>query len=99
MVSACLSGTWGKDCKRDCNCRDSDTVCNVTAGCEKCPAGFEGGDCHADIDECAGDDNPCDEHAKCTNTIGTFKCMCQAGFTQFNATVCQGTSVNYTYLI
>ncbi|KAI0225835.1 Mucin-like protein [Lamellibrachia satsuma] len=85
----CLSGTWGKDCKRDCNCRDSDTVCNVTTGCEECPAGFKGGDCHTDIDECAGDDNPCAEHANCTNTIGTFKCMCQAGFTQFNATVCQ----------
>ncbi|KAI0238816.1 hypothetical protein LSAT2_010422 [Lamellibrachia satsuma] len=85
----CLSGTWGEDCKRLCNCRESDTVCNVTAGCEECAAGFTGGDCHEDIDECAGDEHRCDEHANCTNTVGTFKCTCHVGFTQFNATVCQ----------
>ena len=90
-VAACLSGTWGKDCQRDCNCRDSDTVCNVTTGCEECPTGFSGGDCHDDINECDGEDSPCDEHANCTNTVGTFKCSCHVGYTQFNATVCQGT--------
>ncbi|KAK2190852.1 hypothetical protein NP493_66g04024 [Ridgeia piscesae] len=92
----CLSGTWGKDCQRDCNCRDSDTVCKVTTGCEECPAGFSGGDCHDDINECDNRDNPCDEHANCTNTVGTFKCSCHVGFTQFNATVCQGTSRSTT---
>ncbi|KAI0207726.1 hypothetical protein LSAT2_007708 [Lamellibrachia satsuma] len=83
----CPSGTWGKDCLRDCNCRDSDTNCNVTNGCAECPAGFKGGDCHDDIDECAN--SPCDEHATCNNTVGTFKCICQAGFTQYNDTTCQ----------
>ncbi|KAK2165458.1 hypothetical protein NP493_1364g00006, partial [Ridgeia piscesae] len=83
----CLSGTWGKDCQRDCNCRDFNTDCNETTGCEECPEGFKGGDCHDDIDECSSD--PCDKHAHCNNTIGTFKCICAAGFTQFNTTVCQ----------
>ncbi|KAK2175060.1 hypothetical protein NP493_751g01036 [Ridgeia piscesae] len=86
---ACPTGTWGKDCLRDCNCRDSDTACNETTGCAECPGGFTGGDCHEDIDECTVND-PCDGHSTCSNTIGTFKCVCHAGYTQYNATVCQG---------
>ncbi|KAK2171616.1 hypothetical protein NP493_1050g00004 [Ridgeia piscesae] len=84
----CPSGTWGKNCQRDCNCRDINTVCNETTGCAECPEGFRGGDCHEDIDECVTSD-PCDKHANCSNTVGTFKCICAAGFTQFNATACQ----------
>jgi len=81
---------WGQDCLRDCECRDIDTECNVTTGCAECPDGFQGGDCREDIDECTVN-NPCDEHANCNNTIGTFKCVCHAGYTQYNATVCEGT--------
>ncbi|KAK2162840.1 hypothetical protein NP493_1501g01086 [Ridgeia piscesae] len=84
----CPSGTWGKDCLRDCNCRDSDTACNVKTGCAECPDGFTGGDCRKDINECNVND-PCDGHSTCSNTIGTFKCVCHAGYTQYNATVCQ----------
>ncbi|KAK2161636.1 hypothetical protein NP493_1568g00016 [Ridgeia piscesae] len=85
----CPSGTWGKDCLHDCSCRDSDTECNVTTGCAECPAGFQGADCHEDIDECT-DNNPCGDNANCTNTVGTFKCVCSGGFTQYNATTCHG---------
>ena len=89
MVAACPSGTWGKDCQRDCSCLDINTECNETTGCAECPEGYTGGDCHDDIDECVTSD-PCDKHANCSNTMGTFKCICDAGFTQFNATACQG---------
>ncbi|KAK2152978.1 hypothetical protein NP493_2378g00005 [Ridgeia piscesae] len=84
----CPRGMWGQDCLRDCECRDIDTECNVTTGCAECPDGFQGGDCREDIDECTVN-NPCDEHANCNNTIGTFKCVCHAGYTQYNATVCE----------
>ncbi|XP_035688794.1 fibrillin-1-like [Branchiostoma floridae] len=35
--------------------------------------------CEKDVDECA--DNPCDEHAVCTNTKGSFTCTCDDGYT------------------
>ncbi|KAK2181410.1 hypothetical protein NP493_400g02032 [Ridgeia piscesae] len=94
----CPSGTWGKDCQGDCSCLDINTECNETTGCAECPEGYTGGDCHDDIDECVTSD-PCDKHATCSNTIGTFKCICDAGFTQYNATVCQGTHMLYTVMV
>ena len=99
-IAACPSGTWGRDCQRDCSCRDINTVCNETTGCAECPEGFKGGDCHEDIDECVTSD-PCDKHANCSNTVGTFKCICAAGFTLVNTTACQGTfrynlGINFT---
>ncbi|KAK2178081.1 hypothetical protein NP493_563g01009 [Ridgeia piscesae] len=89
ICKPCPSGTWGKGCLRDCSCRDSDTECNATTGCAECPAGFEGADCQEDIDECT-ENNPCGDNANCINTVGTFKCVCSAGFTQYNATTCHG---------
>ncbi|KAK2181108.1 hypothetical protein NP493_410g01020 [Ridgeia piscesae] len=85
---SCPSGTWGKDCLRECSCRDSDTECNVTTGCDKCPDGFMGPDCHVDVDECR-DNSTCDSQATCSNTVGTYKCVCHSGFTQYNTTTCQ----------
>ncbi|KAI0208521.1 hypothetical protein LSAT2_006799 [Lamellibrachia satsuma] len=87
VCQTCPSGTWGKDCLRDCNCRDSDTKCNETTGCAECPDGFKGPDCQDDIDECLN--STCDNQATCSNSIGTFKCVCDSGFTQYNATSCQ----------
>ncbi|KAK2151947.1 hypothetical protein NP493_2549g00003, partial [Ridgeia piscesae] len=68
----CPSGYWGKDCLRDCSCREMVTVCNETSGCADCPDGFKGGDCQDDINEC--NNNPCDEHANCTNTFDIDEC-------------------------
>lgn len=33
-----------------------------------------------DVDECA-EGNRCDPNAACTNTIGSFFCTCESGFT------------------
>ena len=37
---------------------------------------------HADIDECEVDDlNNCHENAQCTDTVGSYTCSCNPGYT------------------
>ena len=43
-----------------------------------------------DIDECTAESSPCDENANCTNTVGSYNCICKQGFSG-NGTICQGT--------
>ena len=33
-----------------------------------------------DIDECAEDTDECDFHADCENTVGSYECTCNVGF-------------------
>ncbi|XP_078495887.1 IgGFc-binding protein-like [Ciona intestinalis] len=42
-----------------------------------CSTGYTGSPCR-DINECLS--NPCDENASCTNTRGSFRCECDAGY-------------------
>ena len=46
---------------------------------------------YIDNDECS-DGSPCDSNAECTNTDGSFECMCNHGYTGDGRT-CQGTTV------
>ena len=44
----------------------------------------------SDIDECLSTaSNNCDGYASCTNSIGSFSCQCNQGFTG-NGTACNG---------
>ena len=45
-----------------------------------------------DIDECV-EQSPCDDNAVCTNTPGSFTCVCNGGFSG-NGLTCTGQ--NYT---
>ncbi|CAK8688435.1 unnamed protein product [Clavelina lepadiformis] len=37
--------------------------------------------CERDVDECSLYTHDCDENALCTNTVGSFKCVCKEGYT------------------
>ncbi|XP_015767022.1 PREDICTED: uncharacterized protein LOC107345789 isoform X1 [Acropora digitifera] len=37
--------------------------------------------CSEDLDECNGDNNNCHANAVCTNTFGSYECVCSAGYT------------------
>lgn len=42
-----------------------------------------------DVDECMIDADNCDQNATCMNSIGSFICTCDSGFSG-NGTVCRG---------
>ena len=42
-----------------------------------------------DIDECETDADKCDINADCTNTIGSYTCMCHPGYSG-NGVSCNG---------
>ena len=43
----------------------------------------------SDIDECTDGVNNCDSDATCTDTLGSFYCVCKPGYTG-NGTTCVG---------
>ena len=44
---------------------------------------------YIDIDECTASVETCHVNANCTNTIGSFTCVCIAGY-EWNGTHCVG---------
>ena len=47
------------------------------------------GSMHTDVDECATDNGGCAQ--TCTNTVGSFVCSCQSGYTlASNGLTCDG---------
>ena len=49
-----------------------------------------------DIDECAEKTDTCDKHSACTNTIGSFTCTCQDGYSG-DGHVCKGKNMTAEY--
>ena len=45
---------------------------------------------HLDIDECSAGLDNCSENANCTDTIGSFSCMCDVGYSG-DGVSCGGT--------
>lgn len=81
----CIAGKCceiGKQCSlqttsEGCSCLNGGTCTGDGSFC-KCPEGFEGSKCEADVDECALNPNVC-VHGICVNQPGTFKCYCEPG--------------------
>lgn len=56
-----------------CSVVDGQPVCS-------CSAGYDGGDCSKDINECATGSNDCTDDSICNNTDGGYVCSCGKGF-------------------
>ena len=84
IFSVCPEGTYGAGCSQNCTCNTLNTAsCNSTTGACVCKAGWEGETCSDDVDEC--NTSPasltvCPDHSVCTNTNGSFLCLCLKGF-------------------
>lgn len=52
----------------------------------------------SDVDECSGNDDPCDDNAECVNTISSFRCVCDSGYTG-NGIFCESKNVFVCYII
>lgn len=44
----------------------------------------------SDFDECSLEPSPCDQNADCTNSDGSYSCICRQGFTGDGRAVCEG---------
>jgi len=58
-----------------------------------CEAGWGGEACDADVDECASEDfallrGDCHRFAQCSNTVGSYACVCLPGFHGDGITTC-----------
>ena len=51
----------------------------------------------ADIDECQDGSHNCNENAECSNTVGSFECLCNPGYSG-NGQNCSGKNICH-YLV
>ncbi|CAD5121857.1 DgyrCDS10323 [Dimorphilus gyrociliatus] len=77
----CDPGTWGINCANTCNCKIG-TDCDPASGCTECENGYGPLPyCNEDINECELIADRCGSHGSCKNLNGTFKCICDNGYT------------------
>lgn len=80
----CPEGKYGVNCASTCGCvRQFTSNCNKVNGKCECIEGRQGNNCTEDVDECKSNSSLCTdvENLTCDNTIGSYRCLCKAGFT------------------
>ena len=51
-----------------------------------------------DINECTTSKHNCNKNAKCTNTVGSFTCTCNTGYTG-NGVSCNGKKIDFVFYL
>ncbi|XP_038601747.1 adhesion G protein-coupled receptor L4 [Tachyglossus aculeatus] len=79
-LSTLLDCTFAQNCAK-CNMNAKCEIRNGVEGCY-CSTGFTGNGIAIckDDNECENATQPCGENANCTNTLGSYYCMCAPGF-------------------
>ena len=80
--SPCPSLRYGPQCRGTCSCSGRMQACHPVTGCV-CQAGWTGGQCQEDVDECRQDPDVCgggEEGRLCVNTNGSYACRCPSGY-------------------
>ncbi len=67
-------------CNSACSVDNGTTSCSAGACVAVCAMGWQGETCAINIDECAADEPPCHSDATCTDTPGSYTCVCNPGF-------------------
>ena len=80
--TACDSSTWGTGCSQQCTCNLTNTAdCDDVTGACTCKSGYDGVNCTNDMDECTTNTASCGSNSDCVNTVGSYRCVCQTGWT------------------
>ena len=87
--SPCPSLRYGIECRGTCSCSGHMQACHPVSGCV-CQAGWTGGQCQEDVDECRQRPDVCGEGKLCLNTLGSRACVCPDGYADDSEGACEG---------
>ncbi|XP_071083979.1 uncharacterized protein [Haliotis cracherodii] len=77
----CDPDWFGSGCETYCKATPDQIhyTCNEHTGAKMCFEGWKGDNCNQDIDECVEINSWCQNGGNCTNTHGSFQCICMEG--------------------
>ncbi|XP_071123176.1 anterior pharynx in excess protein 1-like [Mytilus edulis] len=78
MTVYCNPNYYGRGCDIYC-VPSSKYTCNRITGAKRCTSGWTGPDCHIKKNACVS--APCKNKSTCYSTKGTYRCVCNDGYT------------------
>ncbi|XP_061168354.1 fibrillin-2-like [Saccostrea echinata] len=95
---ACDLDHWGQNCEMSCDCTHHALYCNNVIGCV-CKPGWSGRFCDININECE-DVSLCQSPEVCTDTYGSYACICENGYQRNTSTgLCEYSSACNTWAL
>ncbi|XP_070536953.1 fibrillin-1-like [Ptychodera flava] len=85
QIICVVNATCNPECENGgtcIQCGSDDPTC-------QCPSNWQGSSCSHDVDECVSGSHDCHRLASCTNTIGSYICLCPIVGFRGNGTYCE----------
>ncbi|XP_025082483.1 multiple epidermal growth factor-like domains protein 11 [Pomacea canaliculata] len=97
LCDVCATRFFGKDCSSICTCVTQNTVnCSNVDGACACKSGWRGKNCSEDVDECTQTPSLCVANSTCSNSPGSYRCVCNPGYKTLSDGSCTECT-SYTY--